>query len=408
MDSGIKKHIAKFFFLYFNQYAFNVLIWAFLTLFLLNEGASAETIGIVFAVSTVCALCGGLILGRVGDRVRGSALVLFVHTGLFISSIFMYAFKALPFILLAFYAASIFFSPLDIALDSWAVGSRPEFGRYYGLMRSGISIGYSIFAFVAGFTIVRYGYRSMFFCAMVIAGIQLIYITVLFVLDKGNGPIIIKKDKDTDDNRGKKRNTLSGVRKILQIKQYRHLVIIGLLIYSASKFSEIYTPYYIADSGGGVTQAAILSCVGGALDVPFYWLSPFLLKKLKLRQIVAVSSAAAFIRTGVLALTHSSQAAIYTSVFASMQYATFYPAMRYYVNKIVPENLAVSAQALITVLAFNFSSIFVSLFGGKLVDLFGINIAFLFVSGMAFVALALLVSGVLLKDEIKASTLEIK
>ena len=193
MDTDAKKHIAKFFLLFFNHYAFCAQIWPFFSMYLLSRGASAETVGLVYSLGMICAILGSVLIGYIGDRIsRISRMFLIILLGLLAAASCMWAFELLTAVLLSFYAVSMMFTALEVMLDAWSINSKPECGRYYGIMRSGGSIGYSLSSLAIGFIIVSHGFRTMFLSAALILTFQIVYVFILIITDKNAGKAAAK------------------------------------------------------------------------------------------------------------------------------------------------------------------------------------------------------------------------
>lgn len=376
-NNNSKIDIIKFSILEFFFWSTFCIFNAFIIYYLKTKGMSMSYIGLALSASTVASVLGQYVLGYVCDLLR-TAKKVFIYSLVILLALvmpFMF-FKSHLIILISFTVIGFMFPTLPAILDAWILGSSRKLRDNYGIIRSVGSIGYALIAFLFGGLIDKYGWGIMFASYGVST---IITIFIAFLIKDCYEEKSINKAVD-------KPNPL----KLFKIFDFVYFLIVSTLMYMAHNVCITLLPVLIDNVGGTPKHLGIALFVGAVSEAPILFMANFF-SRFKAKTLFMVSGSVYLIRLIVLFFSTTPNQIIFASVLHSISFGLFYPAARYYINSITPNDLKATAQSTATAFFVGISGIIVSLVGGYTVDIFGVKPMILIFIGTAILSLILLV-----------------
>lgn len=378
-----KYHLIHFYLLYFFQVGAGAVFWPFLSNFLISKGVSATTLGTILASGVVAGLIGYNVLGYISDKIRRfDLIILFLYTTGFLCMAVIENTTAILVIFIAYMVYGFASTPIDGIIDTWTIESYQDntIKRYFGIIRSGGSLGYSIAIITSGLLISNADHFQNIIPFSYAAGLLCIGYMLYMKANRNINKFYGAQKKE-------KQNLWGNIKELFAVKQYSFLLAICLLLHIPINIITLFTPYLFYSLGGGSRDQAIFAGLGAMFEIPFFFISSKLLSKYKTHFLILLSSFAVVIKILIFITADSPSMLLVASIFSTIEFAIFYPAIRFEVSKVAPEHLKTTAQTVISVFYSSIPQILASLIGGRMIEWIGVHSAF----SIAFCGLILVI-----------------
>lgn len=359
-----KKYILTYFILYILNFGYFASLWPFLTNFLLYRQLSASKIGLFFSLLTFVSILGNYFIGYISDKFRSfsKTIILQMIITLFAIS-FGFNIEYANILILCFLIAGFFNLPIESIIDTWALELNPKLSRYYGVMRAGGSVGFALVTVVTGYLIANISMSFLFINSTLLI---IVFIAAIYTIKKKH----ILADFHSHPTHNEKINILD----LIHIKEYVFLFIITTSIQIPSIIITTFLPLIIQNVGGNSSHQGLMLGLGAILELPFFFMTPILLKKYRPKTLISISSVFLLLKVLVLVFAKTPELLVLSSVFAPGYFALFFSSLKYRVSKIAPNHLKTSAQTGIAIAFSGVSGITAGILGGQLIDRLGLSI----------------------------------
>ena len=385
INKSNKTYIARFYILYVIYYGTISLIWPFFTYYLMSKGLSSVTVGTINSLAVVSSILGYYVLGYVADKAKSAGILLLALLPVMIFfTILMHVSASIIVIALSFCVCMFMKYPFEPIIDSWAIEGNHETSRYFGIIRSGGSLGFGICVILIGLKISNSEFDNSFYSSYIATALLFLYIIYL-VRKTGTGP-----DKAIDR---KKRINISEIKYLFSNKEYLKLLVLCICFGIPASIIKVYTPFLFTHLGGGVNEHSILLGFSALAEIPFFWASPFLLKKYSTMTLMAYSSLFLIASTLIYIIAPSAKYLIAAGLLLTVQFSVFNPAIRYGVSQIAPPNLKTTAQVVMASAYGGISLSIGSLLGGFMIKALDVKPTFILAfAGLCLATLAMFIN----------------
>ena len=369
------KKIWPFSFYLLNFAAFASLL-PFFVIFYQSLGFNGTQIGLLTGIPPLITLvCAPLGTG-LADSTRQHKLIM--GLGLLaavIMAVLLPAFKsfAIIFIIIALY--NILMAPVGSLADSATMTMLGDEKGMYGRIRLGGTIGWGIFAPIAGLLVQNYGLNIAFwlFAAMMLAN--------LFVSQKFD----FGKHEDHQAGNG-------GISSLLTNRKWIYFLL-GSFVGGVGAFSVASYLYpYMAELGATKTQMGIASLMATMTEFPIFFFGNRLVKRFGSQPLFVASLGLMGVRSLLFAAASTPLMVYAIQILGGMIFPAMWLAGVSYAEENAPAGLKSSAQGLFNAMSFGFGSAVGGFMGGILLESMGGRSMFL-VLGMVILISLLLIEG---------------
>ncbi|HKJ38134.1 MAG TPA: major facilitator superfamily domain-containing protein 6 [Anaerolineales bacterium] len=365
----------SFYFLYFA--AFSSLL-PYFVLFYQSLGFSGAQIGLLTGVPPLISLFGAPFGTGLADRTQRHKLIM--GTGLVVAIAVMLVLPhmssfALVFALIVLF--NFFMSPVASLSDSATMTMLGEQREMYGRIRIGGTIGWGIFAQIAGFLLALYGVKILFY---MFSSIMLIN---LFVSQKFSFGEPEKQDEKTGTMR-------------LLLKDRRWIIFLAsAFLGGIGAFSvAAYLSPYLQELGADGRQIGFAFLVATLTELPAFFFANLLVKRFTAYRLFVIS----LILLGVRSLLFGIAGNLYLAIALQGLGGVIFPAMWAagvaYADANAPVGLKSTAQGLFGSMTFGFGAAVSGFVGGLLLERIGGR-------GMFLVFGVIILAGLLLIEAVK-------
>jgi MFS transporter, PPP family, 3-phenylpropionic acid transporter len=356
----------------------------FLPALLQARGLLPEDIGLALALSTVVRLVSGPVAGRVADRLGALRSV-------FAASATAAAICGLGFLpahgffqvvaVSVLYAAML--APLTTIADALALSAAgPPAGRRrhfeYGWVRGAGSAAFIVGALVAGQAISGFGFDLIVWVSSALlaaaAGAAAFVSTV-----QSAAPV--KSDAKVD----------ASLRDLLRIREFRLLIVIAALVLGSHAMHDAFAVIRWEAAGISPPTASVLWSESVAAEIAVFVVAgPRVLDRFGPVFAMTVAALAGILRWSVMACTADVTAMALAEPLHGLSFALLHLACMRLIGRLVPANLAATAQAIYGTVAIGATTAMVTLLSGTLYGRFGASgfwvMATLCASALPFIA----------------------
>lgn len=342
-------------------------ISGFMGAYLAHRGVETTFIGTILSVSNILGFIGTYVLSFFCDKYKNIKKIIMVA----LIVIFLLAVIVLPNVsgnvlyisvvgILGFFQV-----PLLCLLDTWILTSNYYVRQYFGLIRSGASFGYAVFALFYGGLIDAYGWTCMF----VFSAIFIILILIFATIIKDNYKEMFNMEEENDEEQPKKKNILH----LFKNKDIVIILIVTFLIFLPSNTINTYLFYIIKHLGGGTKEQGIALFVQAISEIPALMLFPILIKRFKSKNLMLFASINYLIRMVLTYFAPNVTSIILIYLIQSITYAIYLPNMRHYVDKYSPKELKTTAQSFVESGGIGLSAVVGNLIGGFILEYYSLK-----------------------------------
>jgi len=365
----------------FYPFSFYILLYGlmasfmpFMVLYYQQLNFSGAQIGIITGVPPLITLAAAPFLTGIADTTRRHTLIMGIGIVMTAITTFMLpmlsSFTAIFILVLLF---NIFFSPVSSLSDSAVMFMLGEERAKYGRIRLGGTIGWGVFAQIAGFLLYRYGLSVLFYVCTAIA-----LVNFFFSLKLAFG-----KSEEHVSNRGSVWTFLTNRRWIFFLLS----VLIGGL--GAVSVASYLSPY-LKDLGANGKQIGFAISIATVTELPVFFFGNSLVKRFGSDKLISVALMLIVARTLLFGIVNTVFLAIVVQGIGGLFFPAMWSACVTYADEHAPTGLKSTAQGILGTATFGVGSSIGGLICGPLLGSLGGRGMFLVLGIIMAVGLGLL------------------
>jgi len=268
---------------------------------------------------------------------------------------------------------NVFIAPVAPLADSATMGMLGEERAMYGRIRMGGTIGWGIFALIAGKVFDAFGVRTLFY---MFAGIMLIN---LFVSRKFS---FNKSEAHSADN--------GGIRVLLASRRWIFFLLVTLLGGVAATTVAAFLSPYMQELGASGNQIGIAITIATFTELPVFYIGDRLVKRFGSYRLLMISLVLVGLRSLFYAAVHTIPMVYVAQVFSGAMFPAMWVAGVAYADEHSPAGLKSTGQGLFGAMTFGFGSAVGGFIGGLLLASVGGRQMFFVFGVIILVGLALI------------------
>ena len=345
-------------------------IMGFATVFLLYKDFEGQQIGVILAMSNICAALLQPIIASFADRskhVTLKTIISFLAFFVILLTILLVLIPvnkviiALLFILIGTVVLTI--QPLLNSLIFEYINRGIKIN--YGLARGLGSLSFAAISFVLGFIVNRFSPAVLPYLYI------LFYSFILLIAYSFKMPRVLKEEPELAEL-------------TTFFKRYHNLYLLLISVCCLFIFHNIISTYLIQimqNVGGSDTDFGISLALAASVELPTMMGFAYLVRKIKGSTLLKVSAIFFTVKALVFLLAPSVGVIYLGQILQALSFALYIPASVYYMNELMEPTDRIKGQAIIMV-AMTLGGVFGNLIGGILLDNFTIFV--MLVAGVIF------------------------
>jgi PPP family 3-phenylpropionic acid transporter len=342
----------SFYFLYFA--AFSALM-PFFVLFYQRLGFNGAQIGLLTGIPPLITLVAAPFWTGVADAKRWHKLVMGVGITVAVLSVFLLpSFTSFAVIFILIIVFNIFASPIASLADSATMNMLGEERAMYGRIRLGGTIGWGLFAPIAGAIIQKYGLKLAFWSYSTIMLIN------LFVSQR-----FVHGSHEASSSRP------SGIRVLLTNRRWINFLFIAFLGGLGTFAVNAYLFPYMAELGSNETTMGFALTISTLTEMPIFFFGDRLVKRFSNYGLLLLALVMVAIRSLLLSVVSTPFMVLALQAFGGMIFPAMWLAGVSYADQNAPVGLKSSAQGLFGAMCFGFGSAVGGFIGGLLLESIG-------------------------------------
>jgi len=361
----------SFYFLYFAAFAS---LLPYFVLFYQSLGFSGAQIGLLTGLPPLITLVGAPFGTGLADRTRRHKLIM--GLGLIVAILVMLILPQISNFVLVFaliVSFNLFMSPVASLSDSATMTMLGEERAMYGRIRMGGTIGWGIFAQIAGFLLALYGLEILFY---VFSGIMLVN---LFVSQRFS----FGEHQEHDPDSGTVGMLLKNRRWVIFLAS---AFLGGLGAFSVAS----YLSPYLQELGADGRQIGFAFLVATLTELPAFFFGNLLVKRFSAYGLFVISLVLLGIRSLLFGLVDNLFLAIAVQGLGGTIFPAMWSAGVAYADENAPAGMKSSAQGVFGAITFGFGSAVSGFVGGLLLESIGGRGMFFVLGIIILVGLALI------------------
>ena len=358
-------------------------IMGFATVFLLYKDFEGQQIGVILAMSNICAALLQPIIASFADRSKHVTLKTIISFLAFIVILLTILLVLIPvnkviiallFILIGTVVLTI--QPLLNSLIFEYINRGIKIN--YGLARGLGSLSFAAISFVLGFIVNRFSPAVLPYLYI------LFYSFILLIAYSFKMPRVLKEEPDLSICSSPSKKTFKLAELTTFFKRYHNLYLLLISVGCLFIFHNIISTYLIQimqNVGGSDTDFGISLALAASVELPTMMGFAYLVRKIKGSTLLKVSAIFFTVKALVFLLAPSVGVIYLGQILQALSFALYIPASVYYMNELMEPTDRIKGQAIIMV-AMTLGGVFGNLIGGILLDNFTIFV--MLVAGVIF------------------------
>ena len=316
-----------FYFLYFASMASTL---PFFVLFYQQLGFSGTQIGLLTGVPPLITLIASPFWTGLADAKRWHKFVMGLGIAVAVLVIFLLPYlTSFAAVFIAIILFNTFIAPVPSLADSATINMLGEERAMYGKIRLGGTIGWGLFAPIAGALVQNYGLKTSFwtFCAIMLGN--------FFVSQRfEHGSLEAAESKN------------GGIRVLLTNRRWIHFLFLAFLGGMGSMSAAAYLFPYMAELGANESMMGFALTLTTLTEIPIFFWGHRLMRKLGAYRLLLL----ALVLMGIRALLYAAVSTPLMVLFVQLMGGTMFPAMWLagvsYADENAPAGLKSTAQGL--------------------------------------------------------------
>lgn len=339
-------------FLFFSSVA---LIMPFLVLYYQSLGFTGTQIGLLTGLSPLITLVSAPFWTGLADKKNRHHLIL--SLALLVSAIVIFS---LPFlqsfllVLLMGITFSVFFAPVISLIDSATMFMLGEAKEMYGRVRVGGTLGFGVFAIIAGLLVQSYGLKMAFW-----GGTAVLFLAFLF-------------GQKLEHNQFQEQTSFrQGARTLLQNRQWILFLVLAFAGGVNSAVANNYFLPYMKELGAKESIMGIAISMGTWAEIPLLFYGNHLLKRFRAYPLLVLSILFSSIRLLLFAAIGTPWLVFPVQLLNALGYPMMWMAGVAYADQTAPPGLNATAQGLFVAMVSGFGTAVGGFVGGLLLESIG-------------------------------------
>ncbi|HEX9388613.1 MAG TPA: major facilitator superfamily domain-containing protein 6 [Anaerolineales bacterium] len=360
----------SFYFLYFAAFAS---LMPFFVLFYQRHGFSGAEIGLLTGVPPLIILIAMPFWTGLADAKRWHKWVMSLGITMSILVIFLLpSLTSFAVVFIAIILFNTFLSPVSSLADSATMTMLGEERAMYGRIRLGGTIGWGLFAPIAGAMAQNYGLKIVFWSFSAIMLINL-FVSQRFVYSS--------HEKDTSNS--------GGIRILLTNRRWINFLFLAFLGGLGSFSAASYLYPYMAELGANESTMGIALTLSTLTEIPMFFFGDRLVKKFGSYGLLILALVLSGTRSLIFAAISTPLMVLIVQTFGGMIFPAMWTAGVSYADEHAPAGLKSTAQGLFGAASFGFGSAVSGFVSGLLLESFGGRGMFLVLGIIIFAGLVL-------------------
>jgi PPP family 3-phenylpropionic acid transporter len=363
-----------FYFLYFAAFAS---LLPYFVLFYQGLGFNGTQIGLLTGVPPLITLFGAPFLSGVADSTRRHRLIMGLGIGVAIGvMMIMPSLSAFAIVFIFIMIFNIFMSPVSPLADSATMSMLGEERAMYGRIRMGGTIGWGLFAPIAGAVVENYGLRLGF----------LMFSLIMFLNFFVSQQFRFGRAEEQESNSG-------GIRTLLANRQWVFFLILSF-VGGVGTFSVVsYLFPYMAELGANESQMGLALTISTLTELPVFFFGHRLVRRFGSNSLFLIALVLIGIRSLLYAAIDTPFQIYFVQAFSGMIFPVMWLAGVSYADENAPPGLKSTAQGVFGAMTFGFGSALGGFVGGLLLESIGGRGMF-FVMGMVILVGLVIIEGI--------------
>ena len=370
---------------WFSLFRTNVAFWMaagilapFLSAHYKSIGLSSTQIGILFAVSPICAICIQPIWAYISDKTGKRRMVLgLLSVGTAFAALLHYTGNSFPVCFMATVAMALFSSALLPLCDAIVIDLADKFRCNFATIRIGGTLGYALVVILVGVIVERW--PGIHFGLA--AGGYLVFALAVWGIPA--------QEYAGTKNPAEKRGNARGEQGIFVSREVVFVLLFAFVMSLGLGFCGSFTGVYAVELGYSSRFIGMLSCISALSEVPILLYARKLTNRFGEMTILQLS--AVLISLRLLLIGHGQTATmILGQLLQGVTYMTTYYCCTRYISAHVKAGKISQGQSVLTLVQSGLASVSGNLAGGWVMDQLGARNAYN-VMAMAVLTVSVLV-----------------
>ncbi|MFN8495459.1 MAG: major facilitator superfamily domain-containing protein 6 [Caldilineaceae bacterium] len=340
---------------YFCNFAAIAAVLPFLALYYKQLGLTGREIGLLASISPLITLLAAPLWGGLADATQQHRRLLLLAISGFLVSVLALSFaNTLLWLLPIVVIYSFFSAPIIPLVDNSVLEALGEHKQEYGKQRLWGSIGWGAGAAVMGLIIERYGLAWGFYGCILIMSINLFAATRLTI------------------SRAKLGNNFWG-NICYFVTSWPWLVFLITIFINGlgMSFTNNFLFLYMSSMHASKTLMGITLTATTASEVPVFFFSQYLMRRLGARGLLIAALFAQVVRMFAYALMPAAWFVLVINLLHGLTFSAMWVAAVNYANESAPDGLGATAQGLLAGISMGLAGMMGALIGGFLYDSVG-------------------------------------
>jgi len=322
---------------------------------------SGTQIGLLTGIPPLITLFAAPFWTTVADARRRHRLIMSLGIGIAVTSVLILqsmTMFVIIFILILIY--NFFFSPVSALADSATMAMLGDDRSMYGRIRLGGTIGWGVFAPIAGLLVDNYGLKTAFWCFSAIMFID------LFVAQK----VVYDSTEHV-------RSENQGIRYFLTSRRWILFLLSAFIGGLGALSVSSYLFPYMAEMGTSKSMMGVASMIATVTELPIFFFGNRLVRRFGSRGLFLSALVLMGIRSLFFAWVNSPIAVLLVQGLGGTIFPAMWLAGVAYADEHAPAGLKSTAQGLFGAVSFGFGSAVGGFIGGLLLESIGGRAMFL-------------------------------
>jgi PPP family 3-phenylpropionic acid transporter len=291
----------------------------------------------------------------VADATRRHRLIMSLGIAMSVSVVLLLqSLTAFAWIFAAIILFNIFLSPVSPLADSATIAMLGENRGMYGRLRLGGTIGWGLFAPIAGALVENYGLKLAFWS----------FSALMFLNFIVSQKVVHESSSPGASNNG-------GVRYFLTSRRWIFFLLTAFLGGLGSFSAASYLYPYMAEMGATESTMGLALTLATLTELPIFFFGNLLVKRLTSYRLLMLALVLLGVRALFYALVSSPAAVLVVQVFGGTLFPALWLAGVTYADEHAPAGLKSTAQGLFGAVTFGFGSAIAGFAGGPLLESVG-------------------------------------
>ena len=362
----------SFYFLYYAALSF---FMPFIVLFYQELIFTGLQIALLTGIPPLITLFSAPFWTNIADSTRRHRLIMSLGIGVSIAAVLLLQYQdTFGAIFITVLIFNFFFSPVASLSDSATMARLGTDRAMYGRVRLGGTIGWGLFALIAGTMINNFGLKMAFWG----------FASLMFI------DLLVAQRLVHDDSSGQASMNSGGIRYFLTNRRWQLFLSSAFLGGLGAASVAVYLAPYMIEMGANEAMIGLAVTIATLTEVPIFFFGHRLLKRFTAESLFLLALVMMGIRSVSYAFISTPVAVLILQAFGGMIFPAMWLAGVAYADAHAPRGLKSTAQGLFGAVSFGFGSAVGGFIGGFLLGSVGARSMFLVFGLIIFGGLALI------------------